>query len=90
MDWFNEGGTSWLTNVSDLMLAVSCILSPFPHYVYTKVFTLAQIMDVIGPQAVVEKIGVEPTGLPFNSILALGLYNRRPSNPLVNAGVRNS
>jgi len=34
-----------------------------------------------------EKIGVEPTGLPFNSRLALELYeDKRSVNPLVNAG----
>jgi glutaminase len=33
-----------------------------------------------------EKIGVEPTGLPFNSKLALEIYPERSVNPLVNAG----
>ena len=53
----------------------------------SKVFTMALVMDVNGTEAVYEKIGVEPTGLPFNSITALGLHDKRPSNPLVNAGV---
>ena len=33
-----------------------------------------------------EKIGVEPTGMPFNSKLALELLPARSVNPLVNAG----
>jgi glutaminase len=52
----------------------------------SKVFTLCQVMEESGPDAVLNKIGVEPTGMPFNSIVALGLYNNRAVNPLVNAG----
>lgn len=39
-----------------------------------------------GPAIIVEKIGVEPTGLPFDSRLALELYPARSVDPLVNAG----
>src|SRR6185436_14416948 len=46
----------------------------------------AQVLQESGDQAVVEKIGVEPTGMPFNSITALGLHDNKAVNPLVNAG----
>jgi len=52
----------------------------------SKPFTMARIMDQQGYDAVREKIGVEPTGLPFNSKLAIELYAARSVNPLVNAG----
>lgn len=52
----------------------------------SKVFTLCQIMQESGEQAVLDKIGVEPTGMPFNSIVALGLHDNKAVNPLVNAG----
>ena len=51
-----------------------------------KPFTAALVMSQQGPAAVHEKIGVEPTGLPFNSKLALELLPARSVNPLVNAG----
>jgi len=51
-----------------------------------KPFTAALVMSQQGPEAVHEKIGVEPTGLPFNSKLALELLAARSVNPLVNAG----
>lgn len=52
-----------------------------------KPFTAALIMQQYGgPQAVLEKIGVEPTGLPFNSKMAVEIYDARSVNPLVNAG----
>ncbi len=52
----------------------------------SKVFTLAEVMDESGADAVQKKIGVEPTGQPFNSVTALGMFDNRAVNPLVNAG----
>ena len=52
----------------------------------SKVFTLCQVMEESGPDAVLQKIGVEPTGMPFNSVVALGYYGNKAVNPLVNAG----
>jgi glutaminase len=53
----------------------------------SKPFTAALIMSQQGPKVLDEKIGVEPTGLPFNSRLALEIYPKKRSvNPLVNAG----
>jgi glutaminase len=53
----------------------------------SKPFTAALVMAQQGPQAIREKIGVEPTGLPFNSRMAIELYPKQRSvNPLVNAG----
>lgn len=52
----------------------------------SKPFNLAMVMQESGPEAVLEKIGVEPTGMPFNSKIALELLKARSVNPLVNAG----
>lgn len=52
----------------------------------SKPFTAALAMQQQGPAAIVEKIGVEPTGLPFNSKMALELLAQRSVNPSVNAG----
>ncbi len=52
----------------------------------SKPFTAALIMAEQGPRTLREKIGVEPTGLPFNSKIALELYESRSVNPMVNAG----
>ena len=60
---------------------------PFSIQSIAKPFTAALIMQQYGgPQAIVDKIGVEPTGLPFNSKLALEVHEARSVNPLVNAG----
>ena len=52
----------------------------------SKPFTAALIMAQQGPEAVRNKIGVEPTGLPFNSKIAIEMYESRSVNPMVNAG----
>lgn len=51
----------------------------------SKPFTAALVMKQQGPQVLKEKIGVEPTGMAFNSKLALAVYENSV-NPLVNAG----
>ncbi|WP_439182169.1 glutaminase A [Carboxylicivirga taeanensis] len=52
----------------------------------SKVFTLAMVMEQIGKEAILEKLGTEPTGLPFNSVTAIEQQSTRVGNPLVNAG----
>src|ERR1700741_2000715 len=52
----------------------------------SKVYTLALAMEALGPDAVFEKIGSEPTGRPFNSPVAVVDMKTHSSNPLVNAG----
>jgi glutaminase len=53
----------------------------------SKPFTAALVMKQQGTKVLDDKIGVEPTGLPFNSRLALEIYKEKRSvNPLVNAG----
>src|SRR5271170_1989750 len=52
----------------------------------SKPFTICQVMQEQGEEVIVEKIGVEPTGLPFNSVTAVEELKARSVNPLVNAG----
>jgi len=52
----------------------------------SKVFTLALALQENGTKVIKDSIGVNATGLPFNSVTAIELEGQRPSNPLVNAG----
>ena len=52
----------------------------------SKVPTALLVMKQSGAQTVLNKIGADATGLPFNSIFAILLENDHPSTPLVNAG----
>jgi glutaminase len=51
-----------------------------------KPFTMSLVMQQQGAGAIVDKIGVEPTGFPFNSVKAIEELKARSVNPLVNAG----
>jgi len=52
----------------------------------SKVCSLALALEDVGPLEVQNKIGADPTGLPFNSVIALELHGGKPLSPLVNAG----
>jgi glutaminase len=52
----------------------------------SKPFTASLVMQESGPETILEKIGVEPTGMPFNSVIAVELEPARSVNPFVNAG----
>src|SRR3954447_1683627 len=52
----------------------------------SKVFTMAKVIDEQGAQAVQDKIGVDATGMRFNSIVAVELQKGKEINPLVNPG----
>jgi glutaminase len=52
----------------------------------SKVFTAALAMEQVGARAFHRKVGANPTGEAFNSVLALELHNDKPNSPMVNAG----
>lgn len=52
----------------------------------SKVHTAVLVLRQSGPEKLLEKIGADATGLPFNSILAILLEKDHPSTPLVNSG----
>lgn len=52
----------------------------------SKVFAYGMALEDCGREALICKVGVEPTGDPFNSIIRLDENSHRPDNPMVNAG----
>jgi glutaminase len=52
----------------------------------SKVFTLAQVIEQSGPEAIRDNMGVDATGQVFNSIVAVEQYKGSEMNPLVNPG----
>ncbi|MET3025066.1 glutaminase A [Flavobacterium sp. UW10123] len=52
----------------------------------SKVFTMAKVIEQEGSQFLQDKIGVNATGLPFNSIVAVEMHKGDKINPLVNPG----
>ena len=52
----------------------------------SKVYSQALAMEELGPDAVFQKVGSEPTGRAFNSVFAVADMPTHTGNPLVNAG----
>ena len=52
----------------------------------SKVFNMARVIQDMGPNAILENMGVDATGQVFNSIVAVEQYKGAEMNPLVNPG----
>ncbi|MGE6753256.1 glutaminase A [Rossellomorea sp. NPDC071047] len=84
-------------NPSDLAISIytlenhSCYagdhLKKFTLQSISKVITLALVLMDYGEEHVFSKVGMEPTGDPFNSIAKLETHKpSKPLNPMINAG----
>ena len=67
---FNYGDTDYRFGIESVSKVPTAILAMIQHT----------------PEGVLQQIGADATGLPFNSIFAILLENDHPSTPLVNAG----
>jgi glutaminase len=81
-DWFGicvtgVGGRSFMVGDAELPFSIQSVSKPF-------VFAL--VCEAIGFEEARDKLGVNGTGLPFNSVMAIELNDRRTMNPMVNAG----
>jgi glutaminase len=52
----------------------------------SKVFTMARVLQQSGEKAIEDNMGVDATGQPFNSIVAIEQHKGKEMNPLVNPG----
>ncbi len=52
----------------------------------SKVFVYGMALEDYGRENLIRKVGVEPTGDPFNSLIRLDEDSKRPDNPMINAG----
>lgn len=59
---------------------------PFSIQSISKAFVYALVCEVLGHEAVLDRVGVNNSGLPFNSVMAVELQRGHPMNPMVNAG----
>jgi glutaminase len=52
----------------------------------SKLFVFAAVCDLLGPDETRHQLGVNSTGLPFDSVMGVELNEDRTMNPMVNAG----
>ena len=75
-----------LTEADGTMHLAGDTSAPFTIQSISKAFVLALVIEEIGHEEVHRVVGVNNTGLPFNSVIALELNHGSPMNPMVNAG----
>jgi glutaminase len=75
-----------LVGVRGGMFAVGDADHPFSIQSISKVFSFALVCESIGYRQARDRLGVNSTGLPFNSVMAIELNPDRTINPMVNAG----
>jgi len=80
-DWFGISVVTTTGHVYD----VGDADQPFTIQSMSKPFVYGLALEDVGRDAMLQRVGVEPTGDPFNSIIKLDA-NNRPHNPMVNAG----
>ena len=66
--------------------AVGDAMHEFSIQSVSKPFVFALVCDAIGVDVVRQRVGVNSTGQPFNSVMAIELNSDRTTNPMVNAG----
>jgi glutaminase len=60
--------------------------TPFSIMSVSKPFVFALILQVLGPETARRRLGVNATGLPFNSLAAVERSDNGRTNPMVNPG----
>ncbi|PZO16160.1 MAG: glutaminase A [Leptolyngbya foveolarum] len=81
-DWF---GISVVTT-DGRIFGVGDVDQPFTIQSISKVFAYGLALEDRGRAVLLDKVGVEPTGDPFNSLIRLDEDSKRPFNPMINAG----
>jgi glutaminase len=75
-----------IVSAAGRMVAVGDAAYRFSIQSVSKPFVFALVCDAIGHDAARRRLGVNSTGLPFNSVMAIELNEDRTMNPMVNAG----
>jgi glutaminase len=75
-----------LVGVNGSMHATGDANCQFSIQSVSKPFVFALVCETLGEDVACEKLGVNSTGLPFNSVMAIELNTSRTMNPMVNAG----
>ena len=75
-----------VAGVNGTVLSAGDVGHEFSIQSISKPFVFALICQEIGAEEARNKIGVNSTGLPFNSVMAIELNADRTMNPMVNAG----
>jgi glutaminase len=75
-----------IAGITGALYSAGDALFPFTIMSISKPFVFALVCQALGSEQVRQRLGVNSTGLPFNSILAIEQSPSRLTNPMVNPG----
>lgn len=75
----------YLTTIDQVNFGIGNCYDKFSIQSIAKVLSLSLAYQILG-EKVWERVGVEPSGTPFNSLVQLEADNGIPRNPFINAG----
>jgi glutaminase len=75
-----------VVGINGALYAVGDVEYEFSIQSVSKPFVFALVCQALGGEEARKKIGVNSTGLPFDSVMAIELNTDRTMNPMVNAG----
>jgi len=75
-----------VAGINGALYSAGDVSFPFTIMSVSKPFVFALVCQVLGPEQSRQKLGVNSTGLPFNSILAIEQAPSQLTNPMVNPG----
>lgn len=75
-----------IAGIDGAMYSAGDAMYPFTIMSVSKPFVFALVCQALGAEPVRQKLGVNSTGLPFNSIQAIEQSPSRLTNPMVNPG----
>lgn len=81
-----DGFGACIAGVHGTLFSVGDSRVEFSIQSVSKPFVFALVCDSHGHDVAQDKLGVNSTGLPFNSVMAIELSEDRTLNPMVNAG----
>ena len=81
----NALGIAVRLNDGDLITAGDCS-TRFSIQSISKIITLLVALERFGSKAVFDRVGMEPSGEAFNSLIELDTRHNKPFNPMVNSG----
>lgn len=81
-EWFGIA----VAGVDGSLISVGDTKVEFSIQSISKAFVYALLCERLGHETALQVVGVNNTGLPFNSVIAIELNDGHPMNPMVNAG----
>ncbi|AFY60688.1 glutaminase [Synechococcus sp. PCC 6312] len=81
-----QEATIAIASLDDHRLAWGSTGATFPLMSVVKPFLLLYLLETLGAEVVFQKVGIQPSARPYNSVVELEIDQGWPRNPMINSG----